>query len=108
MTVNRSDYGAVYFIKQKFGLGAFSRDLNDSERQDLQTNKGAVVRLVVDGTPAFSADVLVGDVVTAIDGVSITNAQSFGELLRERRGRLVSLSIVRRGQRIEKSIQLSL
>jgi len=105
-TTHRSDYGAVYFVRQRFGLGTFNRDLNDTERQELQTNKGAVVRLVVDGTPAFNADLLVGDVVTAIDGIAIANAQAFTEHLRERRGKQVSLSIVRRGQRIEKAIQL--
>jgi hypothetical protein len=55
-TIALSDYGALYFVKQRFELGVFSRDLNDAERQELQTNQGAVVRLVVDGSPAFNAD----------------------------------------------------
>jgi hypothetical protein len=107
ITVHRSDYAAFYFVKQRFDLGIFTRDLNDGERQELQTNKGAVVRLVVDGTPAFNADILVGDVITAIDGIAVSNAQTGREHLRERRGKLVSLSIVRRGQRIEKTVQLN-
>lgn len=107
MTVHRSDYGAVYFVKQRFGLGVFSRDLNDSERLELQTNKGAVVRLVVDGTPAFNADLLVGDIVTSLDGISVANAQAFNDLLRERKGKQVSISLLRRGQRIEKILQLN-
>ena len=107
LTINRSDYGAVYFIKQRFGLGAFFRDLNDSERQELQTNRGAVARLIVDGTPAFNADLLVGDVFVAIDGLSITNSQALSEFLRERRGRPVVLSLLRRGQKLEMSVQLN-
>lgn len=107
MTVHRSDYGAVFFVKQRFGLGAFFRDLNDAERQEMQTNKGAAIRLIVDGTPAFNADLLVGDVITTIDGVAVPNTDGFGGLLRERRGKLVSLAILRRGQRLEKSIQLA-
>jgi membrane-associated protease RseP (regulator of RpoE activity) len=105
-TIPLSDYGAVYFVKQRFELGVFSRDLNDAERQELQTNQGAVVRLVVDGSPAFNADLQIGDVVTAVDGVAIANAQAFNELLRERGGKQVALSIVRRGQRLEKAVQL--
>ena len=70
-------------MKQRFELGVFSRDLNDAERE-LQTNQGAVVRLVVDGSPAFNADLQIGYVVTAVDGVAIANAQAFNELLRER------------------------
>jgi membrane-associated protease RseP (regulator of RpoE activity) len=106
VTINGSDYGALYFVQQRFSLGIFFRDLNDGERQELQTNKGVVVRLVVDGSPAFDADVLVGDVLTAIDGVAISGVRACNQLLSERQGKLVSLSIVRRGQRIEKAVQL--
>ena len=106
-TIALSDYGAVYFVKQRFRLGALSRDLNDAERQELQTNQGAVVRLVVDESPAFNADLQIGDVVIAVDGVGIVNAQAFNELLREHGGKQVALSIVRRGQRLEKTVQLN-
>lgn len=106
-TIALSDYGAVYFVKQRFELGVFSRDLNDAERQELQTNQGAVVRLVVDGSPAFNSDLQIGDVVTAVDGVAIANAQAFNELFRERGGKQVAISIVRRGQRLEKTVQLN-
>lgn len=106
-TVHRSDYGAVFFVEQRFGLGLFTRDLTDAERQEFQSNKGASVRLVVDGTPAFDADILVGDVITSIDGVVVSSAKTFNELLRERAGKRVSILIVRRGQYIEKSVQLN-
>ncbi len=107
LTVHRTDYGAVFFVKQRFGLGIFTRDLSDDERQEFQSNKGATVRLVVDGTPAFDADILVGDVIMAVDGRNISSAKALSELLRESAGRLIALSIVRRGQRIEKSVQLN-
>jgi len=107
ITVNRVDYSAGYFVRQRFGLGVFFRDLNDTERQELQKNRGSVVRLVADGTPAFNADILVGDVFVAIDGVPITNSEALGNLLRERRGQLVKLAIVRRGQSLEKVVQLN-
>lgn len=107
MTVHRSDYGAVYFVKKRFTLGAFFRDLNHAERQEMQTNKGVVVRLVVDGTPAFNADVLVGDAITAIDGVPVSNTAAVGDILQERKGKSVSLALLRRGQRMEKAVQLN-
>ena len=108
LTINRSDYGAVYFVKLRFGLGVFTRDLNDSERQEMQSNKGAVVRVVVDGSAAFNADILVGDVITGIDGVAVANSQLFNDLLRERGGKTIVISFLRRGQRMEKSVRLSL
>ena len=106
-TVHRSDYGAVFFVKQRFGLGVFTRDLSDAERQEFQSNKGAAVRLVVDGTPAFDADILIGDVITAVDGKSVSSAKALNDLLREHTGKLIAVSIVRRGQHIEKSVQLN-
>ncbi|MCL4556588.1 MAG: PDZ domain-containing protein [Gammaproteobacteria bacterium] len=107
MVTQRSDFGAVYFIKQRFILGALSRNLNDSERQEMQTNKGVVIRLVVDNSPAFNADLLPGDVLVSLDGMAITNADSLSDLLRERTGKIVNIEFLRRGQRIEKSIQLN-
>lgn len=106
-TVHRTDYGAVFFIKKRSILGAITRDLNDTERQEFQSNKGAVVRLVVDGTPAFDADILVGDVITAIDGQSVSSPKALSDLLGARAGKLIALSIVRRGQHIKKSVQLN-
>lgn len=107
MTVNRVDYGAVYFVKMRLSLGVFTRDLNDSERQEIQSNKGTVVRLVVDNSPAFDADILPGDIITSIDGVAVSNTRQSVEFIREHRGEVVALSILRRGQRIEKSVQLN-
>jgi hypothetical protein len=106
LTINRMDYAAVYFVKQKFHLGAFARDLNDSERQELQTNKGVVLNLIADNTPAFDGDLLVGDVVVAIDGVSVVNAESYMRLVRERSGKKISIDLLRRGERLHKEVQL--
>lgn len=108
ITVNRVDYGAVYFIKQKFLLGASFRDLNDKERQELQTNHGVVARLIVDDTPAFNGDILIGDIFIALDGVVIPNSQAFIELLQKKRGATVTFSILRRGQTLQKILQLNL
>lgn len=107
MTVHRSDYGAVFFIKRRYLLGVLPRDLSDSERRELQSNKGVVVRLVVDNTPACNADILVGDIITTVDGVPVLNSNSLGDIQRERRGKRVVISILRGGQRIEKTVQLN-
>lgn len=107
MTVNRSDYGAVFFVKQRFNFGAFARDLNDSERQKLQTNKGAVIVAIVDDTPAFMADVLPGDIISTIDGEPVYGQSSYTRMLDGRRGKKIRIEIIRNGERIEKIVQLN-
>lgn len=107
MTVHRSEYGAVYFIKQRFNLGALVRDLNDVERQELQTNQGVVVLTTVDDTPAFRADILPGDVIIALDGTKVPNQENFVKMTEERRGKLVTVSLVRNAQQLEKSVQFN-
>jgi len=107
VTINRSDYGAAYFVKLKFNLGLIYRDLNESERKTLQSNKGVAVIIVVNDTPAFEADILTGDIITKVDDNVISNQKSFSELLNEQKGKKIKLSIIRNGQRIEKEVHLN-
>lgn len=106
VTTHRMDHGAVYFVKRKWGFGTTWRELSDEERQELQTNKGVAVRVVVDDSPAYLADVLPGDILVAVNEVPITNSSSASSLLAQHAGQTVKLSIYRRGQRIEKAVVL--
>ena len=103
-TVNRSNYGAIFFVKRNYRLGLVVRDLNDDERRSLQANKGVVVRLVVDNTPAFDADLLVGDIITSVDGEVVSTTEAFNKLFGDRKGKTVSIKFIRGAQAMEKSV----
>lgn len=105
VTVDRHDYGALYFVKMRASFGAVTRELSDTERQALQSNKGAVIDIIIDDSPAFNADLLVGDVIVSVDGVIVSNTKAFYDLLKERSGKRVSLVLLRQGNRIEKQVQ---
>jgi hypothetical protein len=108
LTVHRFDYGALYFVKRKpMVLGVYMRDLDDSERAALQSNKGVYVLLVVDGSPAFNADVLHGDIIVSMDGQSAVNLATFQNTLLIKRNKTVQLGIVRNGQTILKEAKLN-
>ena len=106
VTTHRSDYGAVYFVKQRARLGVRYRNLTDSERQDLQTNQAVAIELVVDDTPAFYADILPGDIVVPVGGINVRGQAGLSALLGARSGQKATFSIIRKGNRIEKVIQL--
>ena len=107
VTIHRANYGAGYFIKQKFIIGAQFRDLNDKERKELQTNKGAAIHLVVDESPAFKADLLPGDIATSLDGIPILNTSQLSKLISERRGNRIMLGFLRDGRSMNLPIQLN-
>lgn len=106
VTTHRSDHGAVYFVKRRWGFGATWRDLSNEERQELQSNKGVAVRVIVDGSPAYLADVLTGDILLSVNGLPIEGIPSASSLLAKHAGQKVVLSIYRRGQRIEKEVAM--
>jgi hypothetical protein len=106
MTVHRFDYGALYFIKKHYVFGVNFRDPNDDERRTLQSNKGVYVTSVVNGSPAFKADVLVGDMIVAIDGAAVYGHQGCSDLLGQKRGRTVEVAIVRGDHSLTKSVAL--
>jgi S1-C subfamily serine protease len=107
MTVNRYNYGAVYFIKRTYILGADLRDLTNEERAKLQSNSGLFVTAVVNDTPAFRNDVLAGDIIVKIDGQPIYGKQAASDALESKRGQEVSFTIFRNDQFIEKTFKLA-
>lgn len=82
---NRYDQAAVYFVKSnqkmKFGFGL--KELPDSLKKHLERNSGLLVDIVYDNTPAYIANVLVGDVIISIDGKPIYNHQTANVIFKE-------------------------
>lgn len=69
----RYDYRALYFIKddRPYNLGVRFRSIDVSDRPRVGTNTGAFVATVFEGSPAFYANILEGDVVVEIDSTKV-------------------------------------
>lgn len=106
MTVNRYEYGALYFVKRRYSLGANYRDLTDEERRQLQTNRGAYVISIIDDSPAYESDILPGDVIVALNGRAANGFDGLSDLVKSNSGRTVELTIIRQGVRLSKSVAL--
>ncbi|MGH3430652.1 MAG: PDZ domain-containing protein [Terriglobales bacterium] len=107
VTVNRFDYGALYFVKRHIVFGANIRDLSDDERRTLQSNRGVYVMSVVDGSPAYRGDVLPGDILMAFAGQSIFGVKGETDLALQYKGQRIDITLLRGGQTISKSVQLA-
>jgi hypothetical protein len=104
--VDYTNYGAVYFVKTRTRLGVLLRDLTNDERKARQTNKGVVIRLIVDNSPAFDADLLVGDIITSVENEAVTTVSNFQSLLAKYSGKSISMRLVRESTTLDKTVVL--
>lgn len=104
-SVQRADFGVLFFAKAKTRVGLSVVPLDDETRRRLQSNSGVKVEAVVDKSPAFAADILPGDVVLAIAGQTVT-PDSFSELQKAYEGQTVTFALDRDGQRLEKEVSI--
>lgn len=106
VTTHRYDFQAIYLVKRKYTFGALFSALSDDERAQIQSNKGVKIIDVVNDSPAFDADVLVGDIVLTANGRSLGSPEVFMALILDSAGQRLELAILRNGESIRKSVQL--
>lgn len=105
-SVARYDVGALYFAKIFSRVGISPVVVDDETRKRLQTNVGIKVLLVTEGTSAFVADVLPGDIVLAIAGESIQSDEHYFQLIDKYEGQTVAFRIDRGGKALEKRLEI--
>jgi hypothetical protein len=102
------DHVAVFWAKGGTpALGACWRELTTEEKQQTGSNKGAAIAAVVKRSPAFSADLLEGDILQAIDGETVLDAHQAGQLLETRRGQNVELRLRRQAGSLMVKVKLN-
>jgi len=107
MSVRRYDQLAMYFRKApREGLGVYPRPLSDEEKAKLNSNKGVAITAVVNGSPAFMADILPGDIIIAIGGRAVWDDDSIKGALDAVRGKTSDIEIVRGDDRIIKQVSI--
>lgn len=106
--VRRYDFVASYWVKGKpRAFGARLRDLTDVERKQLGSNKGAVVTLVIRGSPAFNADIIPGDILKRVGDHEVLDDIQIGVLFQQYRGKAVVITVVRDGNTLTKTVELN-
>lgn len=104
MTIQRFEYGALYFVKVKTGFGIYTAGLTDQQRQMIQSNHGLVITVVVRDSPAFEADILPGDIVLSVASQQVASSADLKAIAMQHEGQTVPVSIYRNGQTISKNI----
>lgn len=63
----------------KFGIGF--RSLDPELRKKLQRNTGVVAVVVVENSPAFNANIMEGDIITAVNDVAISSGEDAAQVM---------------------------
>jgi S1-C subfamily serine protease len=104
--IPRSEAGAVFVIKVFSRVGIVIAPIDDETRKRLKTDGAVSVLEVVEGTPAFAADVLPGDLVLAVGGERVQSAGHYIRLLNRYQGKSVTFEFDRNGTLIEKQLEI--
>lgn len=107
ISIDHYDYLAVYLVQVRVVFGAQFRNLNNDEAQTAGTVNGVMITAVVHGSPAADAGLLPGDALIDAGGKAVVDGKSLNEWLKDKQGRAVSLTIVRAGKRLNKTVNLA-
>jgi len=108
VTVQRYAYDAVYWRMGRPRIfGTNVANLSDETRIALKRNTGAVVVLVINDSPAFHANVLVGDIIIRIDDTPIDSEQDVTTKMPAFAGKDCVLTVLRDGKETKIPIKLN-
>lgn len=97
----RYDQNAVFFVKstKKIRVGVHFDSLTPELRTRYERNTGALIDMVMDGTPAFVANVLPGDLAIELNGTPVIDGRQFQKLLADASAKegTFTLKILRNG-----------
>lgn len=103
-TESRSNVMVRFFARVKHSVGLYFVPLSDVQRQELQTNQGVVVAALVDGSPAYRANVLKGDLLLRIGDVPMFGKDDWDAAIAKYAGTSPEFEFMRAGEKFTKSI----
>jgi membrane-associated protease RseP (regulator of RpoE activity) len=107
MSVRRYDQLAIYFRKApRHGLGVYPHPLSDDQKAQIGSNKGLVIAAVVNGSPAFMADILPGDILLDVGGKPVWDSDSMLAAINAAAGKPTTVNLFRSGQKITKEVSI--
>jgi hypothetical protein len=101
------EYTAIFWKKAKpLKFGVLVQPLDDATKKQLQTNRGVVVKIVTNDSPAYHADILRGDIIIKFNCEPVADTKDFFKKVKALAGKQVNVDIIRDG--MKKNILLTL
>lgn len=106
-SADRYSFVAAYLRKGRYVSGIATAPLSDELRKKYQRNTGVIITGLVEGGPGFLANLLVGDIMLAIDGVAVTSTERGNEIISAKAGQLVKFEVLRDDKPLTIPVQLN-
>ncbi|MFO7675841.1 MAG: PDZ domain-containing protein [bacterium] len=87
-------------------LGVFSETPSEATKAALGIEGGVIVADVLEGSPAASAGLRKGDVITGLDGVRIASGSDLRHAVRARPDRKIKVEVQRQGSKVAIPVEL--
>jgi PDZ domain len=102
------NYGATFWKRLKMGvLGLSLGPIPDNKKAALERNTGAHVEAVTEGSPAFKANILRGDVLVQIADKNFATVEEFMAILPAYAGQKTVIKILRGSRTLDIEVQLN-
>lgn len=99
---------ALFWRRAKPGIfGAQFAPIPEDVRAKLERNTGALVAAIVEGSPAFKANVIRGDVIIQFANTPVDTVQNLLDVIPSYAGQKVSLTIIRGAKTLTLEVQLN-
>jgi serine protease Do len=101
-------YNTVFWrkIKQPI-LGVRTVDLPKELRAELKQNTGALVKTVIDDSPAFVSNIVPGDIMIKVGGTDIISAKEVPPVVHKYAGLKCDIVVLRDGKQVSIPVQLN-
>lgn len=101
-------HGASFWQRSKPGiLGVILGPIPDSIRTALQRNTGVHIEVVITDSPAFKANILLGDIIIQLADKPATTVDELQKSLGEHAGQKVAIKLIRGTQTMDVEVQLN-
>ena len=103
---DKYENSACFYINKninKYVWGIYTETLTAAEKTQYQTNRGLIVRRVVNRSPAFNANIIPGDIILEIDGFEMISYDDLNKVDKNKTDNV--FKIIRAGSEIQISVK---
>lgn len=100
------DAAAVFLVRRKFAFGVFGEKAPDDFYKQQGNNQGVRIKVVVEGSPAFRAGLMRGDIIMSVGTVAVYTEEDVRNTVATHGPGALAVEIIRDDKRLKKTVDI--